>query len=184
MNLHEEFECFAFAVSVQGISPIPIGFDYRCRRTDGKKWRCSKNVVPNQKYCEQHMHRGCRRSRKPVERSQITLPDSTLAKNLNEVSENLKNLSAPAVSSQCTNPSSGNTSTSHETTVIDSNNIFSNRNSISTSAATSSTIVLATNDNDGNVCKRNKISPNTSEKSEEKFSVSDNRSSMIDHLSK
>ncbi|KAG9445111.1 hypothetical protein H6P81_016451 [Aristolochia fimbriata] len=39
----------------------------RCRRTDGKKWRCSKDVVPDQKYCERHMHRGRHRSRKPVE---------------------------------------------------------------------------------------------------------------------
>ncbi|KAI3918139.1 hypothetical protein MKX01_041459 [Papaver californicum] len=53
-----------------------IYFDYknsmepepgRCRRTDGKKWRCSKDVVPEQKYCERHMHRGRNRSRKPVE---------------------------------------------------------------------------------------------------------------------
>ncbi|KAF1868298.1 hypothetical protein Lal_00000691 [Lupinus albus] len=57
------------------------GYDYgsmmmdlepqRCRRTDGKKWRCSRNVVPNQKYCERHMHRGCNRSRKRVETSQL-----------------------------------------------------------------------------------------------------------------
>lgn len=39
----------------------------RCRRTDGKKWRCSRNVVAGQKYCERHMHRGRNRSRKPVE---------------------------------------------------------------------------------------------------------------------
>ncbi|CAL9094690.1 unnamed protein product [Musa textilis] len=39
----------------------------RCRRTDGKKWRCSRDVVPDQKYCERHMHRGRNRSRKPVE---------------------------------------------------------------------------------------------------------------------
>ncbi|XP_020203332.1 growth-regulating factor 9 isoform X2 [Cajanus cajan] len=43
---------------------------HRCRRTDGKKWRCGKNVVPGQKYCERHMHRGRNRSRKPVETSQ------------------------------------------------------------------------------------------------------------------
>ncbi|CAL0329604.1 unnamed protein product [Lupinus luteus] len=43
----------------------------RCRRTDGKKWRCSRNVVPDQKYCERHMHRGCNRSRKHVEASQV-----------------------------------------------------------------------------------------------------------------
>lgn len=37
----------------------------RCRRTDGKTWRCRRDVVPDQKYCERHMHRG--RSRKRVE---------------------------------------------------------------------------------------------------------------------
>ncbi|XP_052209806.1 growth-regulating factor 3-like [Diospyros lotus] len=39
----------------------------RCRRTDGKKWRCSKDAYPGSKYCERHMHRGRNRSRKPVE---------------------------------------------------------------------------------------------------------------------
>ncbi|ESR54457.1 hypothetical protein CICLE_v10019529mg [Citrus x clementina] len=39
----------------------------RCRRTDGKKWRCSRDVAPDQKYCERHLHRGRPRSRKPVE---------------------------------------------------------------------------------------------------------------------
>ncbi|XP_052209151.1 growth-regulating factor 9-like [Diospyros lotus] len=43
----------------------------RCRRTDGKKWRCNKDVVLNQKYCERHMHRGCQRSRKHVTASAI-----------------------------------------------------------------------------------------------------------------
>ncbi|KAK4348561.1 hypothetical protein RND71_031316 [Anisodus tanguticus] len=40
----------------------------RCRRTDGKKWRCSRDAVADQKYCERHMNRGRHRSRKPVER--------------------------------------------------------------------------------------------------------------------
>ncbi|TKY53060.1 Growth-regulating factor 4 [Spatholobus suberectus] len=39
----------------------------RCRRTDGKKWRCSRDAVAGRKYCERHMHRGRSRSRKPVE---------------------------------------------------------------------------------------------------------------------
>ncbi|THU62790.1 hypothetical protein C4D60_Mb01t08850 [Musa balbisiana] len=39
----------------------------RCRRTDGKKWRCSREVVVGQKYCERHVHRGRNRSRKHVE---------------------------------------------------------------------------------------------------------------------
>lgn len=41
----------------------------RCRRTDGKKWRCQQVVIPNEKYCEKHMHRGSKRSRKLVEAS-------------------------------------------------------------------------------------------------------------------
>ncbi|TKY64271.1 Growth-regulating factor 5 [Spatholobus suberectus] len=44
----------------------------RCRRTDGKKWRCSKEAYPDSKYCERHMHRGRNRSRKPVEVSSAT----------------------------------------------------------------------------------------------------------------
>lgn len=39
----------------------------RCRRTDGKKWRCSKDAHPDSKYCERHMHRSRNRSRKHVE---------------------------------------------------------------------------------------------------------------------
>ncbi|KAL6633429.1 hypothetical protein ACP70R_026100 [Stipagrostis hirtigluma subsp. patula] len=44
----------------------------RCRRTDGKKWRCAKEAYPDSKYCEKHMHRGKNRSRKPVEMSLAT----------------------------------------------------------------------------------------------------------------
>uniref|UniRef100_M4DSZ7 Growth-regulating factor n=1 Tax=Brassica campestris TaxID=3711 RepID=M4DSZ7_BRACM len=39
----------------------------RCKRTDGKKWRCSRDVVASYKYCDRHIHRGRNRSRKPVE---------------------------------------------------------------------------------------------------------------------
>lgn len=39
----------------------------RCRRTDGKKWRCSRDAVADGKYCERHMNRGRHRSRKHVE---------------------------------------------------------------------------------------------------------------------
>ncbi|KAG2686519.1 hypothetical protein I3760_09G009200 [Carya illinoinensis] len=52
----------------------------RCRRTDGKKWRCSRDVVAGQKYCERHVHRGRNRSRKPVEiPTSITSSTSTIA---------------------------------------------------------------------------------------------------------
>ncbi|XP_019168870.1 PREDICTED: growth-regulating factor 8 [Ipomoea nil] len=49
---------------------FPAGSDpepWRCRRTDGKKWRCSRDVLPDQKYCERHAHKNRPRSRKPVE---------------------------------------------------------------------------------------------------------------------
>ncbi|KAL8210028.1 hypothetical protein R6Q57_006760 [Mikania cordata] len=46
-----------------GSDPEP----WRCRRTDGKKWRCSKEVAPDHKYCERHAHKTRTRSRKPVE---------------------------------------------------------------------------------------------------------------------
>ncbi|XP_061354381.1 growth-regulating factor 4-like [Gastrolobium bilobum] len=48
----------------------------RCRRTDGKKWRCSKEAYPDSKYCERHMHRGRNRSRKPVEAQTMTQSSS------------------------------------------------------------------------------------------------------------
>ncbi|GAV67517.1 WRC domain-containing protein/QLQ domain-containing protein [Cephalotus follicularis] len=57
-----------------GWSTFHLGFTHnsdpepgRCRRTDGKKWRCSRDAVADQKYCERHMNRGRHRSRKPVE---------------------------------------------------------------------------------------------------------------------
>ncbi|KAI4295248.1 hypothetical protein L6164_035314 [Bauhinia variegata] len=50
----------------------------RCRRTDGKKWRCSKDAYPDSKYCERHMHRGRNRSRKPVESQTMMQPSSAV----------------------------------------------------------------------------------------------------------
>ncbi|XP_022154687.1 growth-regulating factor 5-like isoform X2 [Momordica charantia] len=67
----------------------------RCRRTDGKKWRCSKEAYPDSKYCERHMHRGKNRSRKPVEvlKTTTTTTPTTPATALNS------NPSTPAISS-------------------------------------------------------------------------------------
>ncbi|XVF10722.1 hypothetical protein REPUB_Repub07fG0207000 [Reevesia pubescens] len=56
-----------------GLDPEPG----RCKRTDGKKWRCSKEAVRDHKYCERHMHRGRQRSRKLVEASRTTSTSST-----------------------------------------------------------------------------------------------------------
>ncbi|CAA7060890.1 unnamed protein product [Microthlaspi erraticum] len=49
----------------------------RCRRTDGKKWRCSRDVFAGHKYCERHMHRGRNRSRKPVETPTVNASTAT-----------------------------------------------------------------------------------------------------------
>eukprot|EP00899_Mesostigma_viride_P019721 jgi/Mesvir1/27750/Mv07440-RA.1 len=42
----------------------PIGVDLKCRRTDGRKWRCSQEALIGQKYCAAHIHRGRHRVRK------------------------------------------------------------------------------------------------------------------------
>ncbi|ONK74980.1 uncharacterized protein A4U43_C03F12070 [Asparagus officinalis] len=46
---------------------------WRCKRTDGKKWRCSKEAFLDSKYCERHMHRGKKSSRKLVEFPKLAL---------------------------------------------------------------------------------------------------------------
>ncbi|XP_027942618.1 growth-regulating factor 2 isoform X1 [Vigna unguiculata] len=57
----------------------------RCRRTDGKKWRCSRDVAPNHKYCERHMHRGRPRSRKPVEVNTKTATPTCINNNTHQI---------------------------------------------------------------------------------------------------
>ncbi|PSS15473.1 Growth-regulating factor like, partial [Actinidia chinensis var. chinensis] len=94
--------------------PQNVGWDYfqmgfgkkidpepgRCRRTDGKKWRCSKEAYPDSKYCERHMHRGRNRSRKPVEITTTTTNNSPskspITKNGNPSSHSLSSLSSMA----------------------------------------------------------------------------------------
>lgn len=46
----------------------------RCRRTDGKKWRCSHEVVPDHKYCGRHIHRGAKRTKVPSELVTVAAP--------------------------------------------------------------------------------------------------------------
>lgn len=65
---------FSLTPSSYGWGGFHLGFSSntdpepgRCRRTDGKKWRCARDAVPDQKYCERHINRGRHRSRKPVE---------------------------------------------------------------------------------------------------------------------
>lgn len=58
--------------SSSGSDPEP----WRCKRTDGKKWRCSRDVAPDQKYCERHAHKSRPRSRKHVEVSSHSTSNS------------------------------------------------------------------------------------------------------------
>jgi len=76
----------------------------RCRRTDGKKWRCSKEAYPDSKYCERHMHRGKNRSRKPVEVLKTTPTTNTNASTQQPISSitklNTVNTLSPLASSE------------------------------------------------------------------------------------
>lgn len=70
----------------------------RCRRTDGKKWRCSKEAYPDSKYCERHMHRGRNRSRKPVEVSSATSTATNTSQTIPSYTRNLS-LTNPTITS-------------------------------------------------------------------------------------
>ncbi|RYQ88767.1 hypothetical protein Ahy_B09g095768 isoform D [Arachis hypogaea] len=104
----------------------PIGYAYfqmgfgrkvdpepgRCRRTDGKKWRCSKEAYPDSKYCERHMHRGRNRSRKPVEISSSSTTNvmnhhhqSSYTVNCTNDSNNNNNMASSTACSFSFNPS-------------------------------------------------------------------------------
>ncbi|KAJ8755921.1 hypothetical protein K2173_024466 [Erythroxylum novogranatense] len=72
----------------------------RCRRTDGKKWRCSKEAYPDSKYCERHMHRGRNRSRKPVELASSSAATTATSTNTTITNpSSLVNRSLPPLSS-------------------------------------------------------------------------------------
>ncbi|GMJ00473.1 hypothetical protein HRI_003716600 [Hibiscus trionum] len=73
---------------------------WRCRRTDGKKWRCSRDVAPDQKYCERHSHKSRPRSRKPVE-----LPNhSSNINNNDHKSQTLNNMASDGSKQSHQNP--------------------------------------------------------------------------------
>lgn len=89
-----------------GWGPFNLGFSSRndpepgrCRRTDGKKWRCSRDAVLDQKYCERHINRGRHCSRKPVEgQTGRTVSGSTTSKLASIASS-----SSASVISRCSN---------------------------------------------------------------------------------
>ncbi|GAB4838025.1 hypothetical protein Ancab_027552 [Ancistrocladus abbreviatus] len=100
---------FPYQTSPIGWNPYQMGYGKkldpepgRCRRTDGKKWRCSKEAYPDSKYCERHMHRGKNRSRKPVE---ILTAAAVTAPSVGN--------SSSTISSITKNPSTANPTTLH-----------------------------------------------------------------------
>ncbi|CAN1815326.1 Growth-regulating factor 2 [Linum perenne] len=72
-----------FVTNAQGIGCYPGSTNDpepgRCRRTDGKKWRCSRDAFGDQKYCERHISKGRHRSRKPVEANKVVTTNSNAA---------------------------------------------------------------------------------------------------------
>ncbi|KAG2314825.1 hypothetical protein Bca52824_017947 [Brassica carinata] len=58
----------------------------KCRRTDGKKWRCSKYVLSGQKYCDKHMHRDGDGQKFPVSGLEAQLSRISVEKNTNSCS--------------------------------------------------------------------------------------------------
>ncbi|WVZ03612.1 hypothetical protein V8G54_024418 [Vigna mungo] len=70
-------------------------------RTDGKKWRCSKEAYPYSNYCERYMHRGKNRSRKLVEVLKTTPSTNTNASTHQQISSITKiNTLSPLASSE------------------------------------------------------------------------------------
>ncbi|XP_065850394.1 growth-regulating factor 1-like [Euphorbia lathyris] len=88
---HIGWSCFQMGLG-RKIDPEPG----RCRRTDGKKWRCSKEAYPDSKYCERHMHRGKNRSRKPVEIGTQTTTTTLPTPNISSSITNKTNLLNPS----------------------------------------------------------------------------------------
>ncbi|KAE9606478.1 hypothetical protein Lal_00013991 [Lupinus albus] len=89
----------------------------RCRRTDGKKWRCSKEAYPDSKYCERHMHRGRNRSRKPVESQTMAQSSSAVTSmtvtSSNSATGNFQNLTTNAFGNSTQGVVGSSTNQSH-----------------------------------------------------------------------
>lgn len=113
----------------------------RCRRTDGKKWRCKCAVLAGQKYCATHMHRGAKKRLKnhetaiticslagTVARLPYTLATTEIQKAYCRIPETKVFMSVPesaAALIEC-NEKSGNCSdTDTSTTITDTMNEYS-----------------------------------------------------------
>ncbi|KAG7631169.1 Glutamine-Leucine-Glutamine QLQ [Arabidopsis suecica] len=103
----------------------------RCRRTDGKKWRCSREAYPDSKYCEKHMHRGRNRARKSLDQNQTTTTPLTSP----SLSFTNNNNPSPTLSSS----SSSNSSSTTYSASSSSMDAYSNSNRFGLGGSSSNT---------------------------------------------
>ncbi|KAJ6388429.1 hypothetical protein OIU77_026907 [Salix suchowensis] len=78
----------SFCVLYESKMLIKIQSHGDARELMGKKWRCSRDVAPDQKYCERHSHKSRPRSRKPVESNTHDFPRSMTSTINNNYSTN------------------------------------------------------------------------------------------------
>ncbi|KAL1212065.1 Growth-regulating factor 5 [Cardamine amara subsp. amara] len=102
----------------------------RCRRTDGKKWRCSREAYPDSKYCEKHMHRGRNRARKALDQTQTTPPLTSPS-----LSFPNNNIPSPTLSSSSSSSSSSTTTYSASSSM----DAYSNSNRFGVGGSSSNT---------------------------------------------
>ncbi|XP_038699388.1 growth-regulating factor 1-like isoform X1 [Tripterygium wilfordii] len=100
---HIGWSCFQMGLG-RKVDPEPG----RCRRTDGKKWRCSKEAYPDSKYCERHMHRGKNRSRKPVEVTPTLSTTKPILSSINKTPSTLTSISSLSSENRHNYPSYNN----------------------------------------------------------------------------
>ncbi|KAK6162406.1 hypothetical protein DH2020_002247 [Rehmannia glutinosa] len=120
-----------------GAGKVSLGLDnnkvienvqLRCRRTDGKKWQCRRDAVPNQKYCQRHMHRGAKRLVLNPE-SSTYVPATTARKArsssaIARILDNSINLNTIPASPQHITANNSTSSSSDATTITDENISF------------------------------------------------------------
>lgn len=126
------FTCTSVPASYQSLLIDPNKAELepgRCRRTDGKRWRCRRAVLPHQKYCATHMHRGAKRrftDHEPlpspaaipsIQKAHCTIPNTNLSMSIPA--------SAPFVQSAEKSRSSSVTDTTISDTMNDSYASFS-----------------------------------------------------------
>ncbi|KFK38750.1 hypothetical protein AALP_AA3G156000 [Arabis alpina] len=115
-------QSFGWGCYQMGFGRKPDPEPGRCRRTDGKKWRCSREAYPDSKYCEKHMHRGRNRARKSLDQNQTTTTTTLTSPSLSFPNNN--NTSPTLSSSSSSSTSSAYSATSSSMDAYSNSNRF------------------------------------------------------------